>query len=211
MLIPSGFIKLPSETGCYNDQVVMGSTVSMIASSLAQLTHCKFLGEAHYQVSHSTYGGWSTAHGVGSRLNPQGKVESAYKSYEYNFLYQSTPLSEHLAILMVGAGRYDSGQPDLTISLHDTASSSYSGTTLDHGIKFLDLPYSTSESSAEEWVFTGTELNFTPTNTSPATLVRPLLVPALNRGQLLNLKVTVNNFALSGFHIYDVYQVEVTP
>ena len=55
MLIPSAFRKLPNEKGCYNGQVVMGSNVAQMASALAQLSHCKFLGEAHYQISHSTY------------------------------------------------------------------------------------------------------------------------------------------------------------
>ena len=50
MLIPTGFKRLPSEQGCFNNQVLFGGTVSQMASALAQLTHCKFLGQAHYYI-----------------------------------------------------------------------------------------------------------------------------------------------------------------
>ena len=50
MLIPTGYKRLPSEQGCFNNQVLFGGTVSQMASALAQLTHCKFLGQAHYYI-----------------------------------------------------------------------------------------------------------------------------------------------------------------
>ena len=76
MLIPTSFVPLPSADGCHNGQVVMGGTIVQMANGLAQLTHCKFLGEAHYQVSHSTFGGWSGIYSTGSRLHNYGVIRS---------------------------------------------------------------------------------------------------------------------------------------
>ena len=213
MLILSAFVKLPSVDGCHNGQVVMGGTVSQFANGLAQLTHCKFLGEAHYQISHSTYdAGLQPTYGTGSRLTSSGVVRSVYKGYEYNFLYQSTPLSERLAILISYSALQDASQPDITYELRDTSSNSFTGTVLDHGVKLIDLSANNEQTSAiDEFIFSGAQLIDAPTNTSPVTVARPLYVPSANRGQLLNIKVTVNNVAMTGLHIYDVYEVEVTP
>ena len=211
MLIPTSFVNLPSVDGCHNGQVVMGGTMAQMANGLAQLTHCKFLGEAHYQVSHSTYGGWSGIYSTGSRLHNYGVIRSAYKGYDYNFLYQSTPLSKQLAILISYAGKTGATDPDIQCVLRDTASNSYTGTILDHGIKFTDLATQGYSYAPDEFVFSGAHFIGTPTNSSPTELVRPLHVPTSNRGQLLNIQVTVNDVSISGVHIYDVYQVEVTP
>ena len=211
MLIPTGFIKLPSVDGCYNGEVVMGGTATQLASGLAQLSHCKFLGEAHYQVSHSTYGGWSGVFGTGSRLHNYGVIRSAYKGYDYNFLYQSTALSERLAILISYAGKTGSSNPDIQCQLRSTAGNSFTGTIIDQGIKFTDLSTQGYSYAPDEFIFSGTQLIDAPTNTSPTVLIRPLYVPSANRGQLLHISVTVNDVAISGFHIYDCFEVEVTP
>lgn len=211
MLIPTGFIKLPSVDGCYNGEVVMGGTATQLANGLAQLSHCKFLGEAHYQVSHSTYGGWSGVYGTGSRLHNYGVIRSAYKGYDYNFLYQSTALSERLAILISYAGKTGSSNPDIQCQLRSTAGNSFTGTIIDQGIKFTDLSTQGYSYAPDEFIFSGTQLIGAPTNVSPTVLIRPLYVPPANRGQLLNISVTVNDVAISGFHIYDCFEVEVTP
>jgi len=211
MLIPTAFIKLPDESGCYNGEVVMGGTVSQLAMGLAQLSHCKFLGEAHYQVSHSTYGPWSTIYETGTRLHNYAQIRSEYKGREYNFLYKSTALSEKVACLFSYAGEQGADDPSVTIEVRSTSSNSYSGTVLDYGCKFLNLDTQGYSFSTDSFAFTGTTLDYEPSNSSPDLIVRPLFIPSANRGELLNIKVTVTDVALSGFHIYDVYEVEVTP
>jgi hypothetical protein len=211
MLIPTAFIKLPDESGCYNGEVVMGGTVSQLAMGLAQLSHCKFLGEAHYQVSHSTYGPWSTIYETGTRLHNYAQIRSEYKGREYNFLYKSTALSQKVACLFSYAGEQGADDPSVTIEVRSTSSNSYSGTVLDYGCKFLNLDTQGYSFSTDSFAFTGTTLDYEPSNSSPDLIVRPLFVPSANRGELLNIKVTVTDVALSGFHIYDVYEVEVTP
>lgn len=211
MLIPTAFIKLPDESGCYNGEVVMGGTVSQMASALAQLSNCKFLGEAHYQVSHTTYGPWSTVYGTGIRLYDYAQIRSGYKGYEYNFLYQSTALTEHLCFLFSYAGKRGADEPSVIVEARDTASNSYTGTVLDYGVKMTNLETLGYNFSEDSFSFSGTTLNYTPTNTIPDVIPRPLFIPSANRGELLNIKVTVTDVALSGFHLYDVYNVEVTP
>jgi hypothetical protein len=211
MLIPTAFIKLPDESGCYNGEVVMGGTVSQLAMGLAQLSHCKFLGEAHYQVSHSTYGPWSTIYETGTRLHNYAQIRSEYKGREYNFLYKSTALSQKVACLFSYAGEQGADDPSVTIEVRSTSSNSYSGTVLDYGCKFLNLDTQGYSFSTDSFAFTGTTLDYEPSNSSPDLIVRPLFIPSANRGELLNIKVTVTDVALSGFHIYDVYEVEVTP
>ena len=211
MLIPTAFIKLPDESGCYNGEVVMGGTVSQLAMGLAQLSHCKFLGEAHYQVSHSTYGPWSTIYETGTRLHNYAQIRSEYKGREYNFLYKSTALSQKVACLFSYAGEQGADDPSVTIEVRSTSSNSYSGTVRDYGCKFLNLDTQGYSFSTDSFAFTGTTLDYEPSNSSPDLIVRPLFIPSANRGELLNIKVTVTDVALSGFHIYDVYEVEVTP
>ena len=211
MLIPTAFIKLPDESGCYNGEVVMGGTVSQLAMGLAQLSHCKFLGEAHYQVSHSTYGPWSTIYETGTRLHNYAQIRSEYKGREYNFLYKSTALSQKVACLFSYAGEQGADDPSVTIEVRSTSSNSYSGTVLDYGCKFLNLDTQGYSFSTDSFAFTGTTLDYEPSNSSPDLIVRPLFIPSANRGELLNIKVTVTDVALSGFHISDVYEVEVTP
>jgi hypothetical protein len=127
MLIPTSFNRLPSDEGCHNGQIVMGTTLGQISNGLAQISNVKALAEAHYQVSHSIYG----VSGFGSNVGGTTQVEvlSAYKlDREYNFLYQSTHLSNQLAII-IRYNAYDtntSQTPDVKVRLRDTASNSYS-------------------------------------------------------------------------------------
>ena len=217
MLIPSSFRKLPEENGCYNNQVVLGGTVSQMSSALGQLSHCKFLGEAHYQVSHSTYSPQWGAAEYGARIATANRVQATYKSYEYNFLYQSTDQSERLALLFVYGADYTAGACQIDAELRDTASNSYTGAILDYGISFtapqhleaLQVNFGQAF-PVDRWVFSGAREIAAPTNTTPE-LPRPLYVPTANRGDLLNIKVTINSLSLIAVHIYDVYRSEVTP
>jgi hypothetical protein len=117
-------------------------------------------------------------------------IRSAYKGYDYNFLYQSTPLSEQLAIVISYAGKTGATSPDIQCVLRDTAGNSFTGAILDHGIKFTDLATQGYSYAPDDFVFSGAHFIGTPSNTSPTELVRPLHVPTSNRGQLLNLQVT---------------------
>ena len=217
MLIPSAYRRLPQENACHSGKIVMGGTVSQMASALAQLSHCKFLGEAHYQVSHTTYSPSWGAVQYGARLNGGSRIQTNYKSYKYNFLYKSTAQSEHLALLLVYGADYDAGASYITAQLRDTASNSYNGTLLDAGIVwrsptelqslYFDL---LAPIPSDAWAFSGTRQIAAPTNTV-VEQPRPLYVPSANRGDLLNIQITVNSVSLVAVHIYDLYHLEVAP
>jgi len=220
MLVPSSLRKMPSEDGCYNNQIVMGGSVAQMASSLAQLSHCKFLGTAQYQFSHNTYSSlWGTDQ-FGARLSTGTKVTSAYKNYEYNLLYQSTVLSEALALHIVYGGDNQAGSVSIKAEARATGSNSYTGTVLDYGIEFTapnDLDsFNTPLGDAvppDQFAFTGCRIQ-APNNTAagdPLDNPRPLIIPLANRGDLLNIKLTVNSLSVVACHIYDIYQVQVTP
>jgi len=220
MLIPSSYRQMPAEQGCYNNQLVMGGSLSQMASALAQLSHCKFLGEAHYQVAHSTYSTLWGAENYGSRLTGGTRVRSTYKTYEYNFLYQSTALSERLALLMAYGADYSAGSVFIKAEVRATGSNSYNGTVLDYGIEFTAPTYLTALSTplgeavpSDQWAFTGCRSIAVgnPLITDPLDRPRPLVIPSANRGELLNIKITVNSLSLVALHIYDVYQLQVTP
>jgi len=211
MLIPSSMNRLPNVESCFNGQIVMGATVGQIASGLAQLSNVKALGEAHYQVSHSLYGFNGTGSDVGGLT--QLEVLDIYKSdREYNFLYQSTPLSSRLAILFKYTAYSETYTPTVKIKLRNTSGNSYSGTTLDEGVQFDDGVHlqSNRQSTEVRQSFTGCELIAAPSSLSydPP---RPLFVPTANRGELLNIQFNITAVALSSVHIYDIYEPEVSP
>ena len=220
MLISSAYRQTPNEKGCYNGQIVMGGALSQMASALAQLSHCKFLGEAHYQVSHTTYSTLWGAEQFGARLNGGTRVRATYKTYEYNFLYQSTALSERLALLMVYGADFSAGSVSIKAAARATGSNSYTGTVLDYGIEFTAPTHLTAQSTplgeavpTDQWAFTGCRSVAVgnPLSTDPLDRPRPLVIPSANRGELLNIKITVNSLSLVAVHIYDIYQLQVTP
>ena len=220
MLIPSAYRTMPNAAGCHNGQIVMGGSVAQMSSALGQLSHCKFLGEAHYQVAHTTYSTLWGAEQFGARLNAGTRVRTTYKTYEYNFLYQSTPLSERLALLMVYGADYSAGSVSIKAEARATGSNSYTGTVLDYGIEFTAPTFLVAQSTplgeavpSDQWAFTGCrEIAVgNPLATDPLDPPRPLVIPSANRGDLLNIKITVNSLSLIAVHIYDVYQLEVTP
>ena len=201
MLIPTGYKKLPNQKGCFNNQILFGSTVSQMASALAQMTNCKFLGQAHYYV------GQTVDATVGGR---QGS-STLYKNInQYNLLFQSTPISSHLALIVQCRTAGDVNLNSFfDVQLRNTTGNSYSGTILDHGVRFeqgLDLTGGDFETMT---AFTGTQLIEAPTNTS-ADFPRPLFIPTSNRGQLLNLRFDFNYVEVFTVHIYDLLVPEVT-
>jgi|SRR5210317_420140 len=206
MLIPTGFQQLPSEEGCYNNQILFGGTVSQMASATAQLSNCKFLGQAHYHI------GQKVIPAVGGMLSfATGTSGSVKTNRTYNFLYKSTPLSSHLALLIqYRAGNFEFTNVSITAQLRATGSNSYTGSILDYGVIFqegLDLVHDQDQIAT---AFTGSELITAPTNTSPVR-VRPLFVPSANRGDLLNVTIATIQALPITVHIYDLLIPEVTP
>jgi hypothetical protein len=211
MLIPTNYNRLPSVEGCFNGAVIMGGTVAQLAGGLAQLSNAKFLGEAHYNVSHSLYGryGYSSLDGGVSSIQSL----ASYKSLHSYFLYQSTALSERLAIVINYSAMTLDDTPNIKISLRPSTGNSYSVAPVDVGIEFSNDVHIESDLTGTERVkslFTGCELIDAPTNTTPD-LPRPLYVPSANRGELLIVDVEVSAVAIASIHIYDIFEGSVTP
>ena len=211
MLIPTSFQKLPSVEGCQNGAVIMGGTVGQMAGALAQLSNAKFLGEAHYPVSHSLYGryGYNTSTGGNSMPRPL----PSYKGKQYYFLYQSTALSEHLALMINYNALTLDDTPNIKVKLRPSTGNAYNATPIDYGIEYTnDLHIESDTTGAErvQTLFTGCELIEAPTNTTPD-LPRPLYVPTAKRGDLLVLEIELTGVALIGVHLYDIFESNVTP
>jgi len=206
MLIPTGFQKLPSKEGCFNNQILFGGTTSQMSGAAAQLSNCKFLGQAHYHV------GQAILPAIGGMISfATGTSGTTKTNRTYNFLYQSTSLSSHIALLIqYRASNFEFTSVSIEAKLRATGSNSYTGTILDHGIKFeeaLDLESDRDEISQ---CFTGSELISAPSNTSPDP-VRPLYVPSSNRGELLNVVIETTQALPISVHIYDLLIPSVTP
>lgn len=211
MLIPTSFQKLPSVEGCQNGAVVMGGTVGQMAGALAQLSNAKFLGEAHYPVSHSLYGRYGYNTSTGGNSIPSSL--SAYKGKQYYFLYQSTALSERLALMINYNAITLDDTPNINVKLRPSTGNAYNATPIDYGIEYTnDLHIESDTTGAErvQTLFTGCELIEAPTNTTPD-LPRPLYVPSANRGDLLVLEIELTGVALIGVHLYDIFESNVTP
>ncbi len=205
MLIPTAFAKLPAQESCHNNQIVFGGTVGQMANALAQLTNCKFLGEAHYHV------GQQVLPAIGGMINfGYGISGSITTSNTYNILYQSTALSSHLAVIVqYRASNFEFGNVYLRLRLRDTGFNAYTGTVLDYGVNFLEETDLDNTRDTLSTAFTGTTLIDAPTNTTydPP---RPLYVPSANRGQLLNISVQANLLLPATIHVYDILVPEVT-
>jgi len=204
VLIPTSFQQLPNVSGCYNGQLLFGGAIAQMASAAAQLTRVKFLGEAHYNINRE----------VGANIGGRFRIiePNAFKATTTNhYLYQSTPISSHLGIIIqyVSANFAAGANVSIELELRDTASNSYSGTTLDVGCKFTEVDLQ-SDPNTLLTTFTGADLIAAPSNVIPDP-PRVLYVPSANRGELLNVAVTTNNLVVLGLHIYDIYDPEVTP
>jgi hypothetical protein len=206
MLIPTGYAKLPSVDGCYNNQILFGGTVSQLSSAISQLSNCKFLNEAHYHLGQQVnppIGGM-----IALGLGPSGSIKA---SATYSFLYQTSPLSSHIAlIIQYRAHNFEFGTVFIGVDLRATGSNSYTGTMLDYGIRFeegVDLEHDRDNLSQ---AFTGGELISAPTNTTPEP-PRPLYVPSANRGELVNLVIETSQALIATVHIYDLLIPQVTP
>lgn len=180
--------------------------MAQMASAAAQLSNCKFLGQAHYHI------GQEVLAAVGGMVNFATGTSGNTKTNEtYNLLYQSTAISSHLALLIqYRASNFEFTNVNMKVSLRSTTLNSYTGAILDYGIQFdegLDLQHDQDQLAT---AFTGTELISAPTNTLPDP-VRPLYVPSANRGELLNVIVETTQMLPITVHIYDLLVPEVTP
>ncbi len=54
MTTPTNYHIMPSEEGCYNGRIVMGSAASQMALALKQLTNVKFRAAGYYPYSYHT-------------------------------------------------------------------------------------------------------------------------------------------------------------
>jgi hypothetical protein len=203
MLVPTSIQRLPDSRGCFNGALLFGATVSQIASTLAQVTRVKMLGEAHYYV------GQLVPLNTGRRFIV--RRDDIKTSTVNNFLYQSTPISTQLGLVIQYVTRNFSNALPVTldVELRDTAGNSYTGTVLDVGIRMAETELQSDPNTAL-MAFSGAELISAPSNPTPDP-PRPLFVPSANRGQLLNVKITAGNCLVLGCHIYDLYQPEITP
>jgi hypothetical protein len=203
MLIPSAFQKLPSTQGCFNGRLLFGGTVSQMASALAQMTRAKALSEAHYHI------GSSVLNSTGGRER-LGAIEKSGQD-TLNFLHQPTPVASHLAlIIQYSSKNFRSATTALIdIELRDTASNSYTGSVIDVGVRFSEIEL---EGVAQELhiATTGAQLISAPSNPTPEA-PRPLYIPSANRGDLLNVVITVDQVKLHTVHIYDLFIPEETP
>tara|TARA_Y100000592_G_scaffold3800_2_gene5499 strand:+ start:5936 stop:6547 length:612 start_codon:yes stop_codon:yes gene_type:complete len=202
MLIPTAFQRLPSSTGCHNGQLLFGGAAAQMASALAQLNYVKFLNQAHYYVGRSV----AAAEG-GRRYVQNGELKGATV---YNFLYQSSPLSSHLALMIkYVSAHFNATSVTMEAALRATTGNSYTASVLDVGIEFTET---TLESGPDEIniAFTGCEQAPAPTNVN-ADPPRPLFVPVSSRGDLLNIAITTTQLLPLTVSIYDVYSPEVTP
>lgn len=199
MLIPSSFNPLPDVSGCFNGQILMGGTVAQMAGALAQLSHCKFLGEAHFHINYPVLSSIGGSIGFPTDKNSQ----------THNLLYQTTPRSEFIAMIFVYS-QSNSSSNYIRAELRTTASNSYSGSILDYGFQLSGEGDLEGNVYSVNTAFTGVSPITAPTNTTPDP-VRVLYVPAAFRNKLVNIRVSTFLTNLSSVHIYDVYQPEVTP
>ena len=203
MLIPSAYQKLPSTRGCFNGRMLFGGTVSQMASALAQMTRAKALSEAHYYV------GSLVLNSTGGRRR-LGVIEKSGQD-TLNFLHQPTPITSHLGvILQYSSNNFRSATTAfIDVELRDTASSSYTGSVIDVGIRFSEIELEPSPVDLRT-ASTGAQLISAPSNPTPDS-PRPLFIPVSNRGELLNVVITVDQVKLHTVHIYDLFVPEETP
>ena len=203
MLIPSAYQQLPSTQGCFNGRLLFGGTVSQMASALAQMTRAKALSEAHYHI------GSSVLNSTGGRER-LGAIEKSGQD-TLNFLHQTTPITSHIGVIF----QYSSNNfraattAFVDVELRDTATNSYTGTVLDVGIRFSEIELEPSPNDLRT-ATTGAQLIDAPSNPTPDA-PRPLYVPSANRGDLLNVVITVDQVKLHTVHIYDLFIPEETP
>lgn len=209
MLIPTSFQPLVEEESCYMGVTVMGGVLNQFASSLAMLSHCKFLGSAHYTIAKDTqffFGSVPFTNWIG--FSPS--LDKSVKNYK--FFYASTPLSEWVCVIFQYAASLSSAlnSPQITISVKDL-----SGTKLSKDVLFVyprDLQMLIDGNLATPFVgTTGVRFYDVPSGTTGTDDPRPLYIPPANRGDMLMIEIFVEDCDLVSLTMLDLYQAEVTP
>ena len=210
MLVPSSFQPLVSEESCYMGVSVMGGVVNQFAQSLVMMSHCKFLGSAHYTIAKDTFDSASSTtqftnwNGTPAGLNKQNKT--------YQFFYASTELSEWVGLIFqyVATKESSTNDPSIRFGVHNL-----SGTLLSKRVLFefpQHLQMSTTNVLEVPYTATSGAIFYDPpTGTSGTDEPRPLYIPSANRGDMLIIEVEVTDCDLVQLDIFDLYQSEVTP
>lgn len=210
MLVPSSFQPLVSEQSCFMGVSVMGGVVNQFAQSLVMMSHCKFLGSAHYTIAKDTFDSASSTtqftnwSGTPAGLNKQTKV--------YQFFYASTELSEWIGLIFqyVATKESSSNDPTIRFGVHNLA-----GTLLSKRVLFefpQHLQMSTTNVLEVPYTATSGAIFYDPpSGTSGTDEPRPLYIPSTNRGDMLIIEVELTDCDLVQLDIFDIYQSEVTP
>lgn len=211
MLVPTSFQPLTSQESVFMGVTVMGGVVSQLAQAMVQMSHCKFLGFAHYTIAKPTQSPVAT--NIYYLTNWSGTPEGLNKSNKfYSFLFGSTALSEWIGVIFqyVATKESSNNSPIITFRVKNL-----SGTILSKSVRFtysehlnmsidgnLDRPYTAT---------TGATFYDPPSGTSGFDTPRPLYVPSSNRGDMLLLEVEVEDCDLVSVSFFDLYQAEITP
>lgn len=210
MLVPSSFQPLVNENSVNMGVTVMGGVVNQFAQALVMMSHCKFLGSAHYTIAKDTedkllstviFSNWS---GISTGLNKSVKY--------YSFFYASTPISEWIGVIFqyIATQSVSSNSPQITFTVRDL-----SGTIISKPVLFeypdhlqmsldglLDRPYVGT---------TGATFYDPPVGTSGTDQPRPLYIPSGSRGDMVIIEVKVEDCDIVQLDLFDLYQPEVTP
>jgi len=206
MLIPSALIPTPPPNTTHIGTVVMGGVVSQLASSVAQLTHNKFLGHGYYYIGQDT--GLSGAGFNRASYSNAHKTDGKFTE-TIRCIYNSTALSEWLPFRITYIP-HDETDSQIDVVLKNFISTS----TLDAGVRFqggLSLEAVNNTRYTPINISSGFSGTTAPVNVTPTTSIRPLYLPLANRGQVVQVVLEATNIRILSFEISDRYNVEVTP
>jgi hypothetical protein len=232
MLIPTTYNQIPSKQACNNGSKLFGVTMSTMCSSLAQLSHVKFLGHANYIFSRSAYNSNISFYN-GGKLGPDGNISKG-ATESFKLFYKTTQISQwlNLIIAYVPGSTGDGVDFDPVIeieikALNDSGSGYSDVGYADYGIRFdksnslqLAAQPATNSSAANfipaQYVDTGIIIpTSAPTNTTPVP-PRPLYIPNTVstyqvRGELVQINVSCEDCKVMSVTVVDIYQAEETP
>ena len=229
MLIATNYLELPNTTTTNNGVIIMGAGVNQVASSLSMMTYAKFLGHASYSVARSTYAAISPGGVFKSSFASTFAIGAKGASEDHIFFYQSTPVSEYLAVVLVyAASAYNARLPFIDVELRAIvdlgAGNLQVGGIVDTGIRFsfpdtLEGDNRESARSAAYIASTGADKYGTPTNLPPSVtpdIPRPLYIPLQDtggvdiRGDMVAVRVECSECHLLHCHLFDIYQPDIT-
>lgn len=209
MTTPTNFHIMPSEEGCYNGTIVLGSPVAQMALALKQLTNVKFRAAGYYPIGRSTWHPVLNAYVEASYYLGVGHLTKG-QTDEHDLFYFSQPTSEWIGIeLVYGPTQRTDVEPLILVELYEISGGAV-GTKIDQGILFTTPEYLqrtfTGEALGSYRVNTGGRPYVFPSGgISAPTLPRPLYVPSANRGDELVIRITAENAVIYGAYLFDIY------